>query len=65
MALPNVPEHGHCEICHTPVKVGERFCGSAACAEKHQQNIKEKKRQVYMFIGVIVAAVLLSYLFRA
>ena len=64
MTLHEIPAHAHCEICTTPVAVGERFCGSEACAAKHLQNQKEKKRQVYMLVLIIVGAVALSYLLR-
>ncbi len=57
-----VADHAHCEICSRTVALGERFCDRAECLEKHEQNVKEKKRQVWMFIGVIVAAVVLSRL---
>ena len=61
-ALAIVPAHGHCEICQTPVAVGDRFCGAKECDAKHQQNVRDKKRQVWTMIAVIVAAVLLANL---
>jgi len=62
MTVPGVPDHGHCEICAEPVARGQRFCGSKSCDDKHQQNVRDKKRQVYLLVGVIAGAVLLSKL---
>jgi len=64
VSLPGVPDHGHCEVCQTPVKAGERFCGSEACLEQHQKNQKEKKLQVYKLVAILAAVILLNYLFR-
>jgi predicted nucleic acid-binding Zn ribbon protein len=64
MSLAQVPEHGHCEICQTPVKVGERFCGSKVCEDKHQENIRTKKRQMLLLIAVLVGVLLINALGR-
>jgi len=58
--MAGVEEHGHCEICSRVVPLGERFCDRAECLEQHQRNVSEKKRQVWLLIGLIVAAVVLS-----
>ncbi len=58
----NIPPHGHCEICSATVTQGERFCGSAKCAEKHEDAVKEKKRSIYILIAVIVAVLILTKL---
>ena len=55
-------DHAHCEICSRVVKIGERFCDRAECLAQHDKNVRDKKRSVYMLLGVIVAAVVLSKL---
>jgi predicted nucleic acid-binding Zn ribbon protein len=60
MMVAGVPPHAHCEICGTPVEVGQRRCGSAACEEKFKEAIKAKKRGMWMFIGVIFVVLVLS-----
>ena len=64
MTAPGVPVHSHCEICHEPVEVADRFCGSVACREKHEANVREKKRAAMRFVALIVGAILLIYLMR-
>lgn len=61
-ALVSVPEHAHCEICQVPVKRGDRRCGSPECETKFQQAIKAKKRSVFIFMGLVVAILVLSKL---
>lgn len=53
-----VPSHGHCEICARPIKQGERFCGSAECNERHQQNIAEKKKAMWKMIAIMLGLIL-------
>ena len=64
LAVAGVPEHAHCEMCGTPVTVGDRRCGSAACEEKFQASIRQKKRGMYMFVGLIFLLLLVSTLGR-
>lgn len=56
----HVPEHSHCSICGTPIDVGGSLCEKRECLDKHQEAQAIKKRSVYLMIGLIVAAVLLS-----
>ncbi len=58
--VAGVPEHGHCEICSRIVVIDERFCDRKECLAAHEKNIAEKKRQVWMMIGLIAAALILS-----
>lgn len=60
LAVAGVPAHGHCEICATPVEVGNRRCGSEACEKRFQEAIKAKKRGMWMFIGVIFLVMMMS-----
>lgn len=62
--MPSVEDHGHCEICSRVVPIGERFCDRAECLEQHQRNLADKKKQVYLFVAMIAALVLLSVLLR-
>jgi predicted nucleic acid-binding Zn ribbon protein len=62
--VAGVPAHAHCEMCGTPVEVGERRCGSAACEEKFNAALKAKKRGMYMFIGLIFLVMLFSTIGR-
>ena len=62
LAVAGVPAHAHCEMCQTPVVVGDRLCGTPECKEKFDAGVRAKKRGMYLFIGVIFAAVLLSKL---
>lgn len=62
--VAGVPVHAHCEICGTPVEVGERRCGSAACEEKFEAALRAKKRGMYMFIGLIFLVMLFSVVGR-
>lgn len=55
-----IPEHSHCHICGRTVAVGVELCDSADCKEKKEEALAMKKRGVWMIIGVIVAAVLLT-----
>lgn len=58
--MPRPEDHGHCEICSRVIDLEERFCDRAECLEQHQKNVAEKKKQVYIFIALIIAAVVLS-----
>jgi len=55
-----VNDHSHCEVCGRMVAVGERLCSSKDCADKKAEAQAMKKRTVYLFVALIVAAVLLS-----
>lgn len=59
-----VPPHAHCEICGTPVEVGERRCGSADCETRFQESVKAKKRGMWLFVGLIFVLLVLSQLGR-
>ncbi len=63
--VAGVAEHGHCEICSRTIDINERFCDRAECLAQHEKNVAEKKRQVWMLLGVIIAAVVLSKLLNA
>lgn len=56
----NVADHAHCEICQKTIQPGETLCNSKDCFEKKEEAQAMKKRTIYMFIALIVAAVLLS-----
>jgi predicted nucleic acid-binding Zn ribbon protein len=60
LAIAGVPPHAHCEICGTPVEVGQRRCGAQACEDKFQESLKAKKRGMWLFIGVIFVVLVLS-----
>ena len=62
--VAGVPPHAHCEICGTPVEVGERRCGSKACEEKFALALRAKKRGMWMFVGLIFVLLLLSTIGR-
>lgn len=62
--VQGVPPHAHCEICGTPVEVGERRCGSKDCEEKFQQALKAKKRGMWMFVGLIFLLLMISTIGR-
>ncbi len=62
--VAGVPPHAHCEICGTPVEVGERRCGSKACEQKFQDSVKAKKRGMWMFVLLIFLVMLMSTLGR-
>ncbi len=61
-APERVVDHAHCEICGRVVRIGDRVC-SPECQEKLDEVQRMKKRSMFMMIGIIVAAVLLSKLF--
>lgn len=60
--VAGVPPHAHCEICGTPVEVGQRRCGSADCEAKFHEAVKAKKRGMWMFVGLIAILLLLTQL---
>ena len=60
--IAGVPPHAHCEMCGTPVEVGQRRCGSADCETKFQEAVKAKKRGMWMFVGMIAILLLLTQL---
>jgi predicted nucleic acid-binding Zn ribbon protein len=60
MTLQGVSDHAHCEMCGTPVGVGTRRCGSAACEEKFQGALRAKKRGMWLFIGLIFILLVLT-----
>jgi predicted nucleic acid-binding Zn ribbon protein len=62
--VAGVPAHAHCEICGTPVEVGERRCGSESCEQKFNEALRAKKRGMYMFIGLIFVLLLISTIGR-
>lgn len=62
LAVAGVPEHGHCEMCNTPVTVGDRRCGAKACEEKFQAALRAKKRGMYLFVGLIFVLLVLTQL---
>ena len=62
--VQGVAPHAHCEICGTPVEVGQRRCGSQECEEKFQQALKAKKRGMWMFVGLIFVLLLMSTIGR-
>jgi predicted nucleic acid-binding Zn ribbon protein len=62
--VAGVPAHAHCEMCGTPVDVGQRRCGSAECEAKFETALKAKKRGMYMFIGLVVLIMLFSTIGR-
>jgi predicted nucleic acid-binding Zn ribbon protein len=62
--VAGVPPHAHCEMCGTPVEVGNRRCGSAECETKFQESMRAKKRGMYMFVGLIFILLVLSQLSR-
>jgi len=53
-----IPAHSHCEICHKAIKQRDRFCGSAECEQKHQQNIAEKKKAMWKMIAIMMGLIL-------
>ncbi len=57
-----IPDHSHCEICGRTVPVGDSLCDDPACKEKKDEALAQKKRSVYLLVGLIAAAVLLSKL---
>lgn len=63
MAVEGVPKHAHCEICGTPVKVGERWC-STACEEKHEEIQAQKKKSMWKFVALLAGLLILLQLFR-
>jgi predicted nucleic acid-binding Zn ribbon protein len=62
--VAGVPEHAHCEMCQTPVEVGQRRCGSKECEERFEAALRAKKRGMYMFIGVIFLVMMISFFGR-
>lgn len=58
--VQGVPPHAHCEICGTPVEVGERRCGSKECEQKFQDSVKAKKRGMWMFVLLIFLVMVFS-----
>lgn len=62
--VAGVPAHAHCEMCGTPVEVGQRRCGSDACETKFNDAVKAKKRGMWMFIGLIFLVMMFSILGR-
>jgi predicted nucleic acid-binding Zn ribbon protein len=60
--VAGVPPHAHCEMCGTPVEVGQRRCGSKECEERFQAALKAKKRGMWMFIGLIFVLLVLTQL---
>lgn len=52
--------HAHCEICGCVIKFGETLCDKQECFDKKEEAQALKKRTVYMFIALIIGAVLLS-----
>ena len=58
--VQGVPPHAHCEICGTPVEVGERRCGSKECEQRFQDSVKAKKRGMWMFVLLIFLVMVFS-----
>lgn len=59
-----VPEHSHCEMCHKPITLGDRLCGSEACKAKFDASVRAKKRGMYLFVGLIFVLLVLTQLGR-
>lgn len=57
MAIPQVLDHGHCEICHRVVAMETRFC-SRGCEGKHGELQAKKKRDMWKFIALLGALML-------
>ena len=60
--LANVGEHSHCEMCHRPITLGDRLCGTAECKEKFDKAVRAKKRGMYLFVGLIFVLLVLTQL---
>jgi len=58
MSAVQIAEHAHCEICGRVVKVGTRWCGEE-CEAKHDEAQKYKKRQMWLFLALIVGTLIL------
>ena len=54
MAL-RLPDHGHCEQCGDPVKLGNVFC-SEDCENEFNEETKAAKRKDLMFYGAMAAS---------
>lgn len=52
-----IVEHAHCEICGRVVRVDERFC-SDECKEQNLANLRQKRKQMWIFVAIIVGVVL-------
>lgn len=61
--MNQVAQHAHCEICGRVVSVGKRVC-SPECQTKLDEAVAFKKRQMWKFVGIIVAALVLFQLIR-
>jgi len=59
--MQGVPPHAHCEICGTPVEVGQRRCGSDECERKFAEAQRIKKRSVWMLVGVLFLVMLFTF----
>lgn len=53
-------DHAHCEICQRVVAIGERFCDRRECLDQHDKNVKEKKRQVFLLIAILVGVIIIT-----
>lgn len=61
--MAEVTQHAHCEICGRVVKVGKRVC-SPECQEKLDESVAQKKRDMWKFVAIIAAAMLIVTLFQ-
>jgi predicted nucleic acid-binding Zn ribbon protein len=52
-----LPPHDHCVVCDTPVDVGEKYC-SDACRVADAAQSRKEKRNNYLFLGGMAAALI-------
>jgi predicted nucleic acid-binding Zn ribbon protein len=57
--VSNLPEHRHCEVCGRSVAMGNRVC-SPECQKKFDDAVKQRKRSVWIFVGLIALLLLFN-----
>lgn len=57
--VSNLPEHRHCEVCGRSIAMGNRVC-SPECQKRLDDAVKQRKRSVYIFVGLIALLLLFN-----
>jgi predicted nucleic acid-binding Zn ribbon protein len=56
-----IPNHAHCVVCGRAIEYGEKTCGPEDAAKLDEMK-KRRKRLTYVFVGVAIATLILSFM---
>lgn len=54
-----IPQHNHCRTCGKAFIGTERYC-SDVCASKNKDEIKKKKKELYVLFGVLMVIMIIA-----